>query len=347
MPNRVVEDSRIDPRLKAMFAEWTVPDLPDVESREALIERMRERGDGMLGMGMEEAPYEAAAPATGLAIRTRAIRSAPDGNSINLQIVTPEGPGPFPCVYYIHGGGMMMASCFDPNYKAWARLIAANGVVVVSVDFRNALTSSSVPEIAPYPAGLSDCASGIRWVHDHAEALNIDPARIIIQGESGGANLTLATALKLKREGDLGIVNGLYVGCPYLAGEWPAAEGSSALLNAGVLMDVRSNFASMAYGIEALHARDPLAWPGFATAQDVAGFPPTVVVVNECDPLRDDGIAFYRLLLGAGVAARCKELIGTVHGTEIYILPCPDISRDEARSIAAFAHGQGIRGAGS
>ena len=59
------------------------------------------------------------------------------------------------------------------------------------------------------------------------------------------------------------------------------------------------------YGIEAFDSRDPLAWPGFATRDDVDGFPPTVVSVNECDPLRDEGVAFYRLLLvGRGQRAR-------------------------------------------
>ena len=43
--------------------------------------------------------------------------------------------------------------------------------------------------------------------------------------------------------------------------------------------------------------QDPLAWPGFATDDDVKGLPPTVISVNECDPLRDEGIGFYRLLI--------------------------------------------------
>ena len=92
----------------------------------------------------------------------------------------------------------------------------------------------------------------------------------------------------------------------------------------------------MGYGIEAFNERNPLAWPSFATVDDVEGFPPTVISVNECDPLRDEGINFYRLLLRAGVPARCRQLMGTMHGTEIFIIVCPDISRDTARDIAAF-----------
>ena len=57
------------------------------------------------------------------------------------------------------------------------------GVVVVMVDFRNALRPSSAPEVGPFPAGLNDCVSGLRWVHKNAAALNIDPKRIVVAGE--------------------------------------------------------------------------------------------------------------------------------------------------------------------
>ena len=67
------------------------------------------------------------------------------------------------------------------------------------------------------------------------------------------------------------------------------------------------------------------------------GLPPTVISVNECDPLRDEGIEFYRLLLRADVPARCRQMMGTIHGTEIFSISCPDISRDTASDIANFA----------
>ena len=73
----------------------------------------------------------------------------------------------------------------------------------------------------------------------------------------------------------------------------------------------------MGYGIEELEARNPLAWPGFATIEDVRGLPEIVISVNECDPLRDEGINFYRLLLAAGVPAQCRQVMGTIHATEI------------------------------
>jgi len=263
--------------------------------------------------------------------------SAPDGNTINFQIIRPEADEVVACVYYIHGGGMTNLSCFDGMYRGWGKLVAANGVAVVMVDFRNAISPSSVPEVAPYPAGLNDCVSGFRWVVDHAGELGVDPERIVIAGESGGGNLTLATGMRLLRDGGIGVVKGLYALCPFIAGEWPQEHLVSTYENNGILLDLHGSTGALAYGIEAFEAKDPLAWPLFATVDDVAGLPPVVINVNECDPLRDEGIEFYRLLLEAGVAARCRQQMGTMHGTEIFTIACPDVSRDTARDLAGFA----------
>jgi acetyl esterase len=92
----------------------------------------------------------------------------------------------------------------------------------------------------------------------------------------------------------------------------------------------------MAYGIDVFNARNPLAWPGSAKREDVEGLPPVVNSVNECDPLRDEGINFYRLLLDRGVAARCRENPGTCHAVEIMPVICPDISHATVSDIATF-----------
>jgi len=241
-----------------------------------------------------------------------------------------------PCVYYIHGGGMQSMSCFLGLYRSWGRIIAHQGVAVAMVDFRNCLMPSSAPEVEPFPAGLNDCVSGVKWLHTQAAELGIDPDHIVVAGESGGGNLTLATGLKLKHDGDLGLIRGLYAMCPYIAGSWPQERFPSSIENNGLLLDLHNNRGAIAYGIEQLDAENPLAWPSFATEDDVAGLVPTVISVNECDPLRDEGIEFYRLLLRAGVPARCRQVMGTVHGTEIFSIACPDISRETAGSIAQF-----------
>lgn len=231
---------------------------------------------------------------------------------------------------------MQVISCLDGMYNPCGRLIAGKGVAVAMVEFRNSIRPSSTPEVAPYPAGLNDCVSGLRWISANATHLNIDPARIVVAGESGGGNLALATDMKLKREGVIGLVKGLYALCPYIAGQWPLPDNPSSVENNGILIERHSNRGAMSYGIEAFRARDPLAWPAFASDEDVRGLPPTVILVNECDPLRDEGGHFYRHLARNGLAARCRQSMGTTHGAESMALACPDISNDAARDIAAF-----------
>jgi acetyl esterase len=336
----VATDARLDPRIAALLSAIPPLAASDVDSREALLAEAnsaaaRETVE-LFQAFMDLCDSEEAAPSAGLRVHTEQIVSAPDGNTINLQVIRPDTDETLACIYYIHGGGMASLSCFDGMYRGWGKLIAANGVAVVMVDFRNSVVASSVPEVAPFPAGLNDCVSGLRWVVANTAHLNVDPARIVVAGESGGGNLTLATGLKLKRDGDLGLVKGLYALCPYIAGQWPLPENPSSVENNGILLDLHNNRGAMGYGIEAFNQRNPLAWPSFATLDDVEGFPPTVINVNECDPLRDEGINFYRLLLRAGVAARCRQMMGTMHGTEIFTIACPDVSRDTARDIAAF-----------
>jgi acetyl esterase/lipase len=338
--SKLAEDPRIDPRIKALMGAMPMSDLRTAETREELLEQAsspeaRER-EALMVAAMDSMDDERLAASVGLEITTHSFTSSPDGNTIKIQYIRPESKAPLPCVYYIHGGGMQVASCFYGIYRAWGKIIAAHGVAVAMVDFRNCLTPSSAPEVAPYPAGLNDCVSGLEWVIENAARLGVDPAHVIVAGESGGGNLTLATGLKLKQTGRLGLIRGLYAMCPYIAGEWPQDRYPSSTENNGILLDLHTDKGAIAYGIEAFEKRDPLAWPGLASESDVEGLVPTVISVNECDPLRDEGVEFYRLLLRTGVPARCRQVMGTIHGTEIFAAACPEISRETARSIADF-----------
>lgn len=334
------DDPRIDPRIKAAMGALPSRTRSDVADRDEIMaeiatpeaQEIRALIDGFL----DSLDNEAIAPRAGLTISEHTFVSAPDGNEIPLQFIRPDGDEPKPCVYYLHGGGMASMSAFNGMYSTWGRIIAHQGVAVAMPDFRNCAVPSRSGDVAPYPAGLNDCVSGVTWLIDHAADLGIDPASVIIAGESGGGNLTLATGMALLRAGDIGLVKGLYALCPYIAGEWPQERFPSSIENEGILLSLHNNRGRMTYGIDAFEAGDPLAWPSFATETDVAGLPPTFISVNECDPLRDEGIDFYRLLLRAGVNAQCRTVMGTIHGTEIFASACPDVSYETAASIAHF-----------
>lgn len=119
-----------------------------------------------------------------------------------LRVYRPAGvDGPLPCTVYIHGGGMVILDSRNKVHRRWCEDLAATGRVVIGVDFRNAYTASG---LNPFPAGLNDCSSAVSWINDHRDTLGI--SKIVLQGESGGANLVLATTLKAKQDGHLAAI---------------------------------------------------------------------------------------------------------------------------------------------
>ena len=139
----IAGDVRLDPRIKALLAAVPTMAAKDVDSRETMVAEANTpaalKGAEEFRQVMEMCDTEELAPSKGLHIHTEQIVSQPDGNTINLQVIRPETEDTVACVYYIHGGGMMTLSCYDGMYRAWGKVIAANGVAVVMVDFRNAV----------------------------------------------------------------------------------------------------------------------------------------------------------------------------------------------------------------
>ena len=173
MTSKLELDPRLDPRIKAAFVGVpTGTPQPDVSSREELLAQELS-AEGLAVYARQVAIFDSMdrediAPSAGLTVRTETFTSAPDGNTVKIQYIRPEGDQTLPCIYYIHGGRMAFSSCYEGNYKAWGRMIAARGVAVAMVDFRNAVHADSAPEIAPFPAGLNDCVSGLKWVRANA-----------------------------------------------------------------------------------------------------------------------------------------------------------------------------------
>ena len=301
MMGRFDKDVRLDPRVRAFVENIQFQKSEDVKSRDEIMAQAATKEFQMTLYALQKisdmCDDETIAPKEGLKIYTKQVASSPDNNLINLQVIRPDNDQPLPGLVYFHGGGMRMLSCFDGNYKCWGRMLAHNDLVVVMVDFRNSIIPSSVPEIGVFPAGLNDCVSAVKWVHDNSDLLGIGTSEVFISGESGGGNLALSTAMKLLKDGEINKIAGVYSLCPLISGKWPREEYPSSVENNGILLDVHDNHTAMSYGIKELEQGNPLAWPHFAKIEDVQGLPPVMISVNECDPLRDEGVAFYRLLL--------------------------------------------------
>lgn len=249
--------------------------------------------------------------------------SGSDGNKIKLIIHRPSDSSAtlLPAIVYLHGGGMVILKTENPMHTTWAKSLAKTGLVVVVVDFRNALTKNGHN---PFPAGLNDCTAAVRWVDAHREQLRID--KIVLEGDSGGGNLALATAIKAKNEGWINSINGVYATVPYISGaynlplEWKLQELPSLVECDGYLITcATSALTARLYDPSGEHSRNPLAWPFWATEEDLKGLPPHFIVTSELDPLRDEGNAYYRKLVRAGVSAVGKVNLGVIHAAELFL----------------------------
>ena len=213
----------------------------------------------------------------------------------------PREGGPYPALVYLHGGGYVIMSP-ETHVKLTKELCMGTGSVVVSVDYRLA------PE-HPYPAPLDDCSAAFRWVRENAAALGVDPERVATAGDSAGGNAAAALTLRLLAAGEPP-PRALALLCPWTdmgldTDSLRALGPDDAVLDTAIM-----HFFRDAYVAPAQHD-EPFASP--LRADDVSGFPPTLVVVGTIDPLHDEGVAFARKLEAAGCPVTLLSHAGMPH----------------------------------
>ena len=220
---------------------------------------------------------------------------------IPVRIVRPAGP---PAAVYvdIHGGGFCIGWAAQHD-AANARLAQDAGVAVVSVDYRLA------PE-HPYPAGPDDCVDAARWVVEHGAA-ELGAARVIIGGDSAGANLALRTALALRDEG----LGHALVGAHLVYGVFDLSLTPSNRAATDTLVITRRD-AEMFHAYYSPGAsNEDLRAPGLSPLYaDLRGLPSTLLLVGDADPLLDDSLFLHARLGAAGVEAELVLFPDAPHG---------------------------------
>ncbi len=341
-PNRILKtDPRADPRLITALAQFGLDEAPAPASVTA-DSPLQEKLDHVAGVerGMEDvfaALFTDLPPIENVERRTEVILGA-DENPISLYIHQPkDASGVLPCVYHIHGGGMVLLEAAGAAYRCWRDELSAQGLVVVGVEFRN---GGGKLGNHPFPAGLNDCMSGLQWTSDNKATLGV--SKIIISGESGGGNLTLATGLRAKQAGKLEQIAGIYALCPFISNAWgkKLPELPSLYENDDYMLSCSgSAVIASVYDPEHKNDTNPLCWPYWAKKEDLQGLPPHVISVNELDPLRDEGLKYYQMLMAAGVSVYSRTVNGTSHaGDVMFRKALPEVYAATIRDIKGFAN---------
>jgi len=223
------------------------------------------------------------------------------GRRIYCRVHRPRTDRPLPALVYFHGGGWVWGSV-DTHDSAARGLAAASEVATISVDY--ALS----PE-AKFPQALEECSAVVRHVAEHGPDWGIDPARILLGGDSAGGNLALATALLL-RDTDGPPLTGIVAGYPVCDSRFDTPSYRE-FATGHVLTRDKMAFYWGAYVSHEADRTHPLAAPLRA---DLAGLPPVLVLLAELDVLRSEGEALVRRLREAAVPVEIAIFSGTLHG---------------------------------
>lgn len=230
---------------------------------------------------------------------------------VGARLYRPVG-GPLPLVVYLHGGGWVIGD-LETHDRACRRLAAVSGAAVLAVDYRRA------PE-HPWPAAVEDAVAALAWAAARPRELDPQPAAIAIAGDSaGGTTATLAClAARDRAPALLPALQVLIYANTDLAGSGGSLESEGH--GFGLEAADTAWFNSQWVPDPALLA-DPRVSP--LRAPDLSGLPESVVVTCEHDPLRDQGEAYARRLVAAGVPTVLRREPGMVHNFMLWDLMSP------------------------
>lgn len=225
------------------------------------------------------------------------------GGDISLRVFCPET---IKGVYlHIHGGGFMLGRAHHCD-EACFEIANVCQVATVSVDYRLA------PE-DPFPAGLDDCEAAALWLAERTKA-EFGTESLLIGGESAGANLSVATLVRMRdKHGftDFSGVSLVYGG--YDLSGTPSArnwgEERRLILTSRTMEWFHENYAPREKW------RHPEISPLYA---DLNGLPSALFTVGTLDPILDDSLFMYARWIAAGNRADLALYPGGIHAFNLF-----------------------------
>lgn len=234
---------------------------------------------------------------------------------LRVAVWRPAGEGPWPIILHLHGGGWVSGNHL--SHRAFDVRLAAAGYVVVTVDYRRAPKNK-------FPAAVDDSLWALHWCADNAERLGGDPTKLVVLGDSAGANLAAAAIASDEREcATAGVLLfGIYDYASALPIAGRTMGGTSPETQPYVVAD---DFEALRHDprLSPLHART--RWPALYLA------------AGSLDPLLDQTRQFHAKLIDEGVEHSYVEVLGAPHSyIQLPRSPAHEAGMESILSFLAF-----------
>ncbi len=224
------------------------------------------------------------------------------GRRICVRLHRPVTDKKLPVLVYLHGGGWVWNS-IETHDRLMRSYAAAAGCAVVGPDY--ALSPEAV-----FPQAIEESAAVLRFVAEQGDAWGLDGSRIVLGGDSAGANLTMGVHLMQREAGNAVPLRGLLLNYGVFDCRLDTPSYREFATGYG-LTEERMRFYWNAYAPREADRLSPLASPLRA---DLRGLPPVLLHYADLDVLASENIAFAAKLREAGVPLEEQLFPGTVHG---------------------------------
>ncbi len=244
-----------------------------------------------------------------VAVRMIAVDGPPDAPPVRVLAYRPTGAhGTLPALLHIHGGGFVIGApeMADPENR---RLATTLNCAVYSVDYRLA------PETR-FPGALDDCYATLSYLNAHADALQIDPDRVGVLGESAGGGLAASLALLTRDRGEFPLAFQHLI-FPMLDDRTCTHADPHPYAGEYVWTHANNVFGWSAWLGDAPGRADVSPYAAAARASDVAGLPPTFISVGALDLFLEENLEYARRLMRAGVPLELHVYPGAFHAFQL------------------------------
>jgi acetyl esterase len=221
-----------------------------------------------------------------------------------VRLIRPQGAdGILPVIVYMHGGGWVLGNAATHDRLVRELAVGADAALAF-VEYPNS------PE-ARYPVAIEQGYATAQWIVHEGSSRGLDASRIAVAGESVGGDMTAALTLMAKERGDVRFVHaGIYYPVTDAAMDTPSYD---EFADGPYLTRRAMEWFWDAYTPDPAERSEITASPNRATIEQLEGLPPTLLIVDEADVLRDEGEAYAAKLRRAGVPVTTVRYDGTVH----------------------------------